>query len=321
MSVPKLERLLNLMAALLETPRPLTADQLRQRVPGYPEETASFRRAFERDKDDLRQMGIPLRVEIAQDGRRDREGYRIPPEEYYLGDPGLEADELAALQLAARVVRVVGTATGDDAAGEDETMWKLGGGPQLSENDGQRNSEPLAELPVDPRLTELFSAIVDRHRIHFDYSGGSRSVDPHRLDYERGRWYLSGFDHDRADRRSFRLDRMQGSVTIDTAVTFEPPSHRPGVQLEPWQLGNETPFVARLVVDNDQAPWATRHLGEHTVVVRRPDGAVEFEVTVVNRAAFRSFVLSFLDHAEVLHPPQARADVIEWLTALVEANR
>lgn len=313
MSASKLERLLNLMAALLETPRPLTAEQIRQRVPGYPEETATFRRAFERDKDDLRQMGIPLRVETLYDGRRERDGYRIPPEEYYLGDPGLEADELAALHLAARVVRVVGS--GGDAGGDDDMMWKLGG-PAGDDAPTSPVAEPLAELPVDPRLTELFGAIVARHPVRFDYSGGLRSVDPHRLDFERGRWYLSGWDHDRNDRRSFRLDRMTGQIQLDSDATFEAPAHRPGVQLEPWQLGSDAPFLARLVVDADQAPWATRHLGDHTVVARRPDGSAEFEVTVVNQAAFRSFVLSFLDHAEVLHPPQARADIVAWLVAI-----
>ena len=60
----KLERLLNLIAALLETPRALSAEEIHQRVPGYPDDTGpSYRRAFERDKDDLREMGISLRVE------------------------------------------------------------------------------------------------------------------------------------------------------------------------------------------------------------------------------------------------------------------
>ena len=60
----KLERLLNLIAALLETPRAMSAEEIHERVPGYPEDSgATFRRAFERDKDDLREMGVPLRVE------------------------------------------------------------------------------------------------------------------------------------------------------------------------------------------------------------------------------------------------------------------
>ena len=47
------------------------------------------------------------------------------------------------------------------------------------------------------------------------------------------------------------------------------------------------------------------------------DGAVELEVAVRNRDGFRSFVLSFLDHAEVLSPTELRQDVIDWLEAMV----
>ena len=73
MSASKLERLLNLTAALLDTPRPLTAEQLRQRVPGYPSDAVAFHRAFERDTDDLRELGIPLRRERGQPCARDAE--------------------------------------------------------------------------------------------------------------------------------------------------------------------------------------------------------------------------------------------------------
>ena len=109
MSASKLERLLNLTAALLDTPRPLTAEQLRQRVPGYPSDAVAFHRAFERDKDDLRELGIPLRRERVVVESREVDGYRVPPDDYYLRDPGLAPDELAALHLAAQVVRLGGT--------------------------------------------------------------------------------------------------------------------------------------------------------------------------------------------------------------------
>ena len=97
MAVNKLERLMNLTAALLATERPLSREELHTRVPGYPEETSSYRRAFERDKNELRQMAVPLSVEPVPGTDPPVEGYRIPPDEYYLRDPGLEADELAAL--------------------------------------------------------------------------------------------------------------------------------------------------------------------------------------------------------------------------------
>ena len=109
MAVSKLERLLNLINVLLDAPRPLRASELATRVPGYPPDEASFRRAFERDKDDLREMGVPLRLEDVPASNPPAQGYRIRQDEYYLRDPGLEPEELEALNLAAATVQLDGT--------------------------------------------------------------------------------------------------------------------------------------------------------------------------------------------------------------------
>src|SRR5687767_2706304 len=99
-STAKLERQLNLMATLLETRRPLTRTELRDRVTGYPSDGVAFRRAFERDKDELRKMGIAVVMEPIVGRDPPEDGYRIRRDEHYLRDPGLTGDELAALQFA-----------------------------------------------------------------------------------------------------------------------------------------------------------------------------------------------------------------------------
>ena len=83
-----------------------------------------------------------------------------------------------------------------------------------------------------------------------------------------------------------------------------------------WELGDGDPIDARILVDADQAVWAAHHVGTDAVVETRPDGSVVLALTVRNNDAFRSFVLSFLEHAEVLEPPQLRAEIIDWLLAL-----
>src|SRR5918994_6959389 len=108
MSAAKLERLLNLTALLLATPRPLTAQEIRERLDAYPDDLAAFRRAFERDKDALRAMGFPLEVAEVPGTAHPVDGYRIPKDRYYLRDPGLTPEELAALRLASTVVRLEG---------------------------------------------------------------------------------------------------------------------------------------------------------------------------------------------------------------------
>ena len=73
-------------------------------------------------------------------------------------------------------------------------------------------------------------------------------------------------------------------------------------------------------VDADQAPWAVASAGEAAVTRRWPDGAVEVELAVTNRAALRSWVLGFLHHAEVVAPPSERDDLCRWLRALASAD-
>lgn len=297
----RLERLLNLTAALLTADRPLTADELRERVPGYPAEgKAAFRRTFERDKDALRAMGIPLEVVAAGEGGG--EGYVVGAG-WALPDLDLEPDELAALHLAANAVRLEGVPG-------TEALWKLGGAV------GGGPESEVGTLPTVPHLAELFGAVAERRPVTLGYRGERRTVDPWRLSFQRGHWYLTAWDHAREDERRFRLDRVEGDVALGLPGAFERPDRlEPGL-LQPWELGGEDAVTARLLVDADQAGWAVLHLGEAAVVARRPDGAVEVELRVTNRDALRSFVLGFLDHAEVLGPPELRAEVVAWLEAL-----
>ena len=292
----RLERLLNLTAALLSASRPLTAADIRERVPGYPEESlASFRRAFERDKDALREMGIPL-----QGGD---DGYVIPRDEYELRDPGLDPDELAALHLATAAVRLEGLRG-------TEAIWKLGGATSASEG------VAVAALPAIPQLVPLFAAVAARAPVTFAYRGEPRTVDPWRLSFSRGRWYLDGFDHDRQAERQFRLDRLDGDVSAGEPGSFTRPAATHTGPEQPWLLGGDEPVTARLRVDADQSAWAVDHLGADAVVDRADDGSVEVELEVTNRDAFRSFVLGFLDHAEVLGPPELRDDFVTYLGAM-----
>jgi hypothetical protein len=105
MSRKKLERQLNLAICLMATPRYLSVDEIADLVPGYtrdatPEGEAAFRRMFERDKAELRELGIPVETGSAS-GWDDDLGYRIPRRDYALPDLHFTPDEAAALGLAA----------------------------------------------------------------------------------------------------------------------------------------------------------------------------------------------------------------------------
>jgi predicted DNA-binding transcriptional regulator YafY len=302
----RLERLLNLTAALLNAQRPLTAADIAQQVPGYPSvaEKQTFRRAFERDKELLRDMGIPIQLTEVPGSDPPEPGYLIRRDDYALRDPGLDPDELAAIHLATAAVRMEGLPG-------TEAIWKLGGAP-----DGPTDGVALAALPAIPQLVPLFGAVADRAPVTFAYRGEARTVDPYRLSFSRGRWYLDGWDHAREDDRQFRLDRIEGEVTVGTPASFERPARERDGLAQPWELGVDDEVVARVRIDADQAGWALDHLGATALIERDAEGSVVVELTVTNRDAFRSFVLGFLDHAEVLSPPELRDELVTWLSHL-----
>ena len=297
----RLERLINLVAALLDADRPLGRDELRFRVPGYPDGEEAFRRAFERDKEAMRSMGIPVSVEPVNPATPESGmGYRIPREQYYLRDPGLAADELAALHLAAATVRLEGTAG-------DEAMWKLGGALDTPTPAGA-----VAALPGSEHLADVFQAVAERRPLTFGYRGGTRTVDPWRIAFRNGRWYVNGFDHDRREERSFRLDRFDGRPVAGDPGSYERAEGRSGPR-PPWEMGDDEEITARLLVDPPQASWARTEFGSAAIVEERGDGSVVVALRVTNRDAFRTMVLGLLDHAEVLAPPEVRDDIVGWL--------
>ena len=312
----RLERLINLVAALLDAGRPLSRGDIQERVPGYRGAPETVRRAFERDKDTLRAMGIPLVVEPLDRAHPELgDGYRIPRERYELPDAGLTPEELAALQLAASTVRLEGGEGAPSSLGEaGVAIWKLGGATGAAAAGG-----PVAALPGSEHLLALFSAVGERRTVRFDYRGEERVVDPFRLAFVNGRWYLDGHDHARGERRRFRLDRLESPPRPGGRRTVDPGAQAGRAAPQPWLMGDEEEVEALLLVDADQADWAVAKVGEGCVRERRSDGAVVLALPVSNREAFRSFVLGFLDHAEVLHPPEVRHELLAWLRAMAGA--
>lgn len=293
----KLERLLNLTAALLHADRPLTAEDLRDRVGGYPDAKASFRRAFERDKDDLRSMGMPLRVEAVPGVDPPVDGYRLDRDEYAGTELAFEAEELAALHLATNLVRLDGDESG---------LVKLGAAGAAAPTDSVGN------VPFSEALATMIGAAADRQAVTFVYNDAERTVEPWKLSFTRGHWYLSGFDRLREDERLYRVDRIDGDVALAGAATAPVGDVTEPIDLRGWELGDGPAVAAVIAIDRDQAAYARHILAD---VDEQPDGSVHATLEVRNVDAFRSFVLSFLEHAEILEPPELRADFVAWLEA------
>ncbi|HEX2155171.1 MAG TPA: WYL domain-containing protein [Acidimicrobiia bacterium] len=296
-----IERLLNLLAFLLTTKRPVTAEEIRHQVAGYDSPTdAAFHRMFERDKDLLRRIGIPLELSEGN-GWGIEAGYVIDPDAYRIPDPGLTDEERAALALASRVVRLGG------GPAAPEALLKLGGvGPGGGE-------EPLgADLGLAAgRLGDLFAAVTERRIVTFQYNDKPRQVEPYGLAHRRGHWYLVGGVADGT--RVFRVDRMGVLEEVSDAEAFQRPADfdlRAEIDAHPWEAGSDETIVARVRFDPELAWWAAR-----TLRVEHDTGALAVDLPVANVDAFIGWILSFDDAAVVEGPAELRRQVVERVEA------
>src|SRR5262245_46939816 len=211
------ERLVNLVICLLATRRFLTAAQIAATVPGYEHdlddvrEHEAFQRKFERDKAELRDLGIPL--ETGTTSAFDTEpGYRIARRDYALPDIHLEPDETAAVGIAARLWQHAGL-----AAAASSGLLKLRAAGVDVDPSATLGVEPV--VTVDPAFAPLQTAAQERREVRFDYrtpaddAASHRRLQPGGVVSWRGRWYVVGHDLDRGATRCFRMSRIVSAVT------------------------------------------------------------------------------------------------------------
>ncbi len=223
-SSAKAERLLNLVIALLNSERFRDVSWIRSKVEGYRDANTdeAFFRMFERDKTELRDLGIPLQT--SDDG-----GYRIPRGEYALPEMTFTAGEKAALALAGRLWET--SVLGEAGSGALRKLVDASG----DRLDTSRLSLQPRVRTSDPAFAPIYAAIQTRQVVTFPYRKGTsgerddRRLQPWGLVSWRGRWYVVGHDEGRDDRRTFRLSRIAGEVkVIGRADVFTVP---PGLDL------------------------------------------------------------------------------------------
>ena len=232
----KTERLLNLVLVLLYTRRPLSKAQIRQLVPQYGQSasTEAFERMFERDKDELRELGIPLVTEDIDPLHEDEPGYRIHQREYALPDISFEPDELAVLGLASRT-----WAQASLAGPAAQALRKLRAAGVERDVDALIGIEPRLRT-TEPAFDAVKDGVLRRVPLRFSYrrpeaaEASERHVQPWSLVSWHGRWYLNAFDVDRGAARAFRLSRIVGGVrTAGRPGSFEvPDDHEPELMVQ-----------------------------------------------------------------------------------------
>ena len=309
MAMPVVERLVNLTIALLETRRPLTFDELRRRTGYYPQaDAASARRMFERDKETLRSLGVP--IETRQDFGMEDPGYLIDRRTYELRDIGLDADEVAALALAVEML------------GAEAAALALAKVAARAPDPAPLDAPPTrVELPVTD-VDDFAPAIVERRRLRFDYRtadgrSGTRTVEPYGIVRRRRAWYLVGRDVDRDGLRGFRTDRMLGAVEqLEPAGAFAVPE---GLDLASIVSGPDVPTVEAVLDAGPEGAWSLRSRGA-TEEGSGGDDTRRFRLAGVDPVRDRAWLLGLAPDAGVVEPPQLRDTIASALERVVAAH-
>lgn len=315
----KTERLLNLVIALLSTRRPLTKAQLRAAVPAY-QHTATleaFHRMFERDKDELRELGIPLVTREDPVSPEDA-GYLIDRREYALPAIEVRPQELAALALAGRAWTHASLAGPATAA-----LAKLAATGVELDSASLVAVEPRVRT-TEPAFDDVKRAVVQRREIRFAYrkadgSTAMRHLRPWGLTQASGRWYVTGHDVDRGAERVFRLSRIDGPVTaLGGPAAYEiPPGHHPRVVARAAESAvvDQPPAILRVRVG------AGNTLRRRARTVGEVDDAWSLiDIDYADTAALAQEVAGFGPDVVVEAPVQLRDAVVRLLVGAHEAH-
>lgn len=321
MTVNKAERLVNLVICLLATRQFVPASKIRATVAGYQDSAsdAAFARMFERDKNELRDLGIPLETSTLS-WMTEVEGYRISPDEYELPEIDFTPAESAAVAVAAQLWESPEFTTSTQSA-----LLKLrAAGVQVDDEDALTSihSGAAGSRGAEPALAGMLVAVESGRAVTFDHrASGSAAAQPRRLEpwavvTHGGRWYVVGHDLDRAATRTFRLSRIVSPVTavgrrgavkaphgVDPrAIVADAAAVAPSVnaQATVWVAAGRVQELRRVGVDT----------GEREIAGRA--GTV-LEIPVHSWEQSTRTIAGYGADAIALAPPRLRAAVLERL--------
>jgi proteasome accessory factor B len=313
------ERLVNLVICLLSTRRFLTAAQIAATVPGYehdpedPKDHEAFQRKFERDKAELRELGVPLETGTASVFDQEP-GYRIAHREYALPDIILEPDEAAAVGIAARLWQHAGL-----AAAASSGLAKLRAAGVEVDPQATLGVEPV--VTVDPAFGPLTTAARDRRAVTFSYrvpevdDPMTRRLEPWGVVCWRGRWYVVGHDRDRDATRCFRLSRIVGNVrAVGRPGAFTPPENADLIShVVGWDSTVSHTGRATVTVRPGRAAGLRRWAVE---ALPGPDGD-RLTVPYSDAERLASTLAGYGPDVRVDGPPEVREAVIQQLKEVV----
>ena len=305
----KSERLVNLVIALLATRRSLTKSEIFRTIDGYDGSEESMERMFERDKDELRSLGIEIEVSGLDPLFDDELGYRIKPENFAMDAKGYSAIEIAYMSLGAQLWK--------DASLNEPSQRAL---RKLSIFSSSIN---IADIPAVAPLTfsapsfldEVITAISEKKTIAFSYVDTEMSIKERRVNVysyfsNQGFWYFNGLDVDKNENRTFRCDRIVGDISIarksqnyeipsdwrEQIMFMDTPSNHSVTLRIRIGRGAQLRNIARLIKSEE----------EHDVL----------EINFQSESEMLALILWHLDDVEVISPEPLKLKIIESLKSL-----
>ena len=314
MAIRKSERLLNLLITLLVSRSYVTKERIREVVDQYRDAgDEAFEKMFERDKEELRSLGIPIEVGYLDRAFEDEPGYRVERSAFELPEIDLEPDEAAVIGLAARVWQHAGL-----ASATSDALVKLKAAGVSVDRAALNVVQP--QLAVEePAFEAFWEATRTRTAVAFGYRAPAsaevltRHLQPWGVVSYRGRWYVVGHDSDRGAPRMFRLSRVQGEVrSVGRPGSYDVP---PGTDLRALTETLAPPATehrARLRIRADAAHGLRRH-AQPVDAARAPDGWDRIEVPYGRTDALADEVLGYGADVVVEAPPELREMVVDRL--------
>jgi proteasome accessory factor B len=309
----KIERLINLTIALLATKRYLTKSEIFSSVEGYEGSAETKERMFERDKDDLRSLGIEIEVGSFDPLFNDEAGYRIKQEKYQFELSDVTPTEVSLLSLAAQAWQ---QASFGDVAQKALLKLRSIGVP----SDELTIPGAVHKLDDGGQDLALISKAIAQHQLlNFTYLDSQmnqavRSIVPIALSARSGHWYLSGVDQDVQEIRTFRVDRIKGEISASKGPSdFEAPQH---FELAKSFAETTSREFAHIDVRKGKAA-ALRALATSEQTLGEWDS---LRVPIFNAESLCSIILWHGEDAFIQEPDYLRNLAIEKLTKLVKIH-
>jgi predicted DNA-binding transcriptional regulator YafY len=265
---------------------------------------------------------------------REQGGWYYSDPTWELPNIPVDEGELLAFLLSIEVAqRHLGTALESSLRSAIEKISKRLKGPVAVDLGALRAhysvAEPTTAITHEHALLDLHRAIAEQRQVRINYftnkrgEWNERTINPHHLYNENGAWYVFAFDHLRQEMRNFHIGRMEWWRVLEDRFEWQP-----GFSPQEWVahsfqgIHGEALVEVAIWFDDYQARWIREQRWPESYTIEELEGGeliLHFQTGGLD--GVMRWTMQYGRHAEVLAPPELRAQVAEELRAAEERYR